>query len=78
MSYFENGSESVRKRGTICVARKVWLDRSFGRKLFVYRLIPDHEGSRDRTLEKSRYRPGDLELIPWDVVRQGQVRFGLR
>ena len=66
------------KEGRSVLREKVWLDRSFGRKLFVYRLIPDHEGSRDRTLEKSRYRPGDLELIPWDVVRQGQVRFGLR
>ena len=68
------------KEGRSVVREKVWLDKSFGRKPFAYHSIPDrdHEGSRDWTLAKSRYRPEDLESIPWDVVRQGQVRFGLR
>jgi len=62
------------------VREKVWSDKSFGRKIIACHLIPyrDHEGPRDWTLAKSRYRPEDLESIPWDVVRQGRVRFGLQ
>lgn len=60
------------------VLREKLLDKSFRGKLFAYRLTPDHEGLRDWMLAKPRYRFQGLGLIPWDVVRQGQVRFGLR
>ena len=56
--------------GRTVLREKTWLDKSLGRKLFEYRLTPDHDGSR--------YRLEDLELIPWDAVGQGQVRSGLR
>jgi len=47
-------------------------------KQFTYCPTPDRGGSGTWALAGSRYQLEDLELIPWDVVRQGQVRFGLQ
>ena len=57
---------------------KTRLDEPSGINSLTYRCIPGYEGSRAQALAKLRCQSGDLELVPWDVVRQGRLRFGIR
>ena len=54
------------------------LDELSGIKPSTYRLIPDHEGSRDLGLAKLGYQSEDLVSILPDVARPDRLRFGFR
>jgi len=62
----------------VCFARRVCLDEPSTKKLFTYHWIHGHQVSRSWALARVKYQSEDLELILWDVVQLGRVRFGLQ
>ena len=60
------------------LCEEMGIDESTGIKLFPYRWIPDHEGSKGWGLAKSRCQPQDLEPILRDAVQPGRLHFDLR
>ena len=58
--------------------KRACLDEFSGIKPSTYRLIPDHEGSRDLGLAKLGYQSEDMVSIQPDVAWPDQLRFGFR